>query len=77
VLGEPKTIIEDKILEPNANSSLDDSTDNLAASTEDNNSLNAKPATDLNKNEELPILTETTPPLKIVPQIPVFYWEQG
>jgi len=77
VLGEPQTIIVDETSVPIVNGSLDDSTVNLVASTQDNNSLNAKPATNLNKNEELPILTETTPPLKIVPQIPVFYWEQG
>ncbi|PKI18039.1 DUF2066 domain-containing protein [Colwellia sp. 12G3] len=38
--------------------------------------LNANSDDELTKNDQLQILTET-PPLKIVPKIPVFYWEQG
>lgn len=78
VLGEPEPIIPDKTSVVIANNgNLDDSLDNLVASPEDSNSVNAKPATDLNKNDDLPILTKITPPLKIVPKIPVFHWEQG
>jgi len=77
VLGEPQTVIADKTSVPIVNGGLDDSPVNLVASIEESNSLHIKPATDLNKNDELQILTETTPALKIVPKIPVFYWEQG
>ncbi len=34
-------------------------------------------AGELTKKDDLQILTEATPPLIIVPQVPIFYWEQG
>lgn len=77
VLGEPQTITSDEISGTIANGIIDNSPVNLVANNEDSNNFNTQPATTLNKNDELQTLTQTTPPLKIIPKIPVFYWEQG
>ena len=44
---------------------------------ENNSNLNVNSADELIKNDQLQTLTETKPPLTIIPKIPVFYWEQG
>ena len=92
VLGEPQKVMSDEISATIPSSNIDDSPVNLVANNEggtnkdtamidsgveDTNNFNTQPATTLNKNDELQTLTETTPPLKIVPKVPVFYWEQG
>ena len=61
----------------NKESQLDNSTLVTNPTVEDSNNVNANAADELTKNDQLPILTETKPPLTIVPKMPVFYWEQG
>lgn len=59
---------------------LDGNVDTNSAKTnitvEDSSTLNANSSDELTKNDPLQLLTDT-PPLIVVPQIPVFYWEQG
>ena len=55
---------------------LDKSILQTKPTVDDSSYLNANAVDELTKNDQLNMLTET-PPLTIVPKMPVFYWEQG
>ncbi len=44
---------------------------------ENERNVDTDSADELTKKDDLQIITEAQPPLIIVPQVPVFYWEQG
>lgn len=56
---------------------LDNNMPETPPTVENSTDLNADSIDELTKNEQLQILTESKPPLTIVPKVPVFYWEQG
>lgn len=87
VLGEDNAVkhnLEDNV-QDNAQSSaqynnqetIDKSLSASNLPSEEDNAIDAKPGTELSTSEQDSAIKALTPPLTIIPNIPVFYWEQG
>ena len=79
VLGEADT---NKINKPSENIKnkeglLDSNISVTTPTVENEGNVDTDSADELTKKDDLQIITEAQPPLIIVPQVPVFYWEQG
>lgn len=78
VLGEADTNELKPSEHTNNKEGLLDSNISVATpSVENDRNIDTDSAGELTKKDDLQILTEAKPPLLIVPQVPVFYWEQG
>jgi hypothetical protein len=79
VLGEADT---NKINKPSENIKnkeglLDSNISVTTPTVENEGNVDTDSTDELTKKDDLQIITEAQPPLIIVPQVPVFYWEQG
>lgn len=79
VLGEADTNEINKPSEniKNKEGLLDSDISVTTPTVENDRNVNTDSADELTKKDDLQIITEAQPPLIIVPQVPVFYWEQG
>ena len=79
VLGEADTNEINKPSEniKNKEGLLDSDISVTTPTVENDRNVNTDSADELTKKDELQIITEAQPQLIIVPQVPVFYWEQG